>query len=358
MKLLIDVRKMSRNPSGIGMYIYNFAREISNNKELDIIMITDIVESEEIKYFENANIKIYKYGVLVEKTIEVIKYFKYIQKIINIEKPEFFWEPNNVMPIKLKNNSGKIITTVHDIFPITNPEHHSMLFRAYYKHTLKNTIKNTDILLYVSNETKIEVESRYADAKEKMNHISYNIVNKLPDMQILDKGYFLYIGNVESRKGVDILIKAYEKYSKEKKEVNLLIAGGIRDNRLKEMMDNIEGIKYLGYISNYEKAKLMAECSCFIFPSKAEGFGIPPVEALSYNKPLILSNLSIFKEIIGENVNYFDINTDSQQQINNLIEQLDKFNENTIKIDNNKIIEKYEGKFRAKQFINFIKMIN
>lgn len=358
MKLLVDARKMSKNPSGIGMYIYNFIREIVRYSDIEILIITDVIESEEIKSFHLNNIKIYNYGKYVSKTIEVVKYFKYIQKVIDLEKPDLFWEPNNVMAIKLKNKYGKIITTIHDIFPITNPEHHGLIFRNYYKYTLKRSIKNSDILIYVSKETKYEVEKRFNNANRKISHISYNIVNVLPKMTISDKGYFLYIGNIETRKGVDILIQAYDKYIKNNGENKLIIAGAVRDNTLKEMMNKINGIEYVGYVTNYEKAKLMSECTAFIFPSKAEGFGIPPVEAISYCKPLILSNLSIFKEILGENVNYFDINCDKEQQINNLFEAMKDIKKFSVDNENYRIIaNKYKAEYRVNQLIKFLSSI-
>ena len=361
MKILVDLRKLSNKPSGIGVYTYQFIKGIVNeNDKINIIGITDVLISDEIKELKNYKIKIFEYGKEVNKNFEVIKYFKYIQKIILSVEPDIFWEPNNIIPRKIKNPYGKIVTTIHDIFPITSKENYSLIYRWYFNLCMKKTLKMSELLIYVSNFTKNEVEINYKDAKNKRSIISYNIVDikKVDSENILDNNYFLYIGNIEKRKGIDLLIKAFSVYIHLGGNKKLYIAGDLRDKSIKSMIDSInleeEIIKYKGYISNEEKINLLAECSAFIFPSKAEGFGIPPIEAMIYNKNCIVSNIDIFKEILGESAIYFNFNESESETINNLAHTL--FNYSNLK-DNYKrnIINKYSSKKLSKNLITFFK---
>ena len=66
--------------------------------------------------------------------------------------------------------------------------------------------------------------------------------------------------------------------------------------------------------------------SAFVFPSKAEGFGMPIIEVMRFKKPIIASNLPIFDEITDGNINTFNIRCNEYEQINNLADELLSYN--------------------------------
>lgn len=314
MKLLVDVRTMASRPSGVGMYIFSFLKQFLKHKEIEIILVSDVIESREIKYFQTLGNKIYEYGRVVNKSIGVYPYFIFLQKIIRKESPDFFWEPNNVFPVRLRNPNGRILLTIHDVFPLMLPECFSRVYRAYFKYTIKKAVKYADLILYDSEETRKNTEFYIHESKLKDSFVAYVIVDKMKSYHICDDEYFLYIGNLEKRKGTDILLRAYQKYRTAGGEKKLYLAGKMRDSEIEELYNNlknaVQGIEYLGYIETEEKMKLYSKCSCFIFPSRNEGFGMPPIEAMQYGKSIIVSDLPIFKEILGEAVNYVSIKKD------------------------------------------------
>lgn len=350
-KLLVDLRKLSTNPSGIGMYTYNFVNGMFEYGSFDVVGITDIMESPEIKNIEQKGMKIIKYNKKVDKNFEVFKYFNFIEKAIMKEEPDFFWEPNQIIPKNLKSRSSKtkIIVTIHDIFPSTTPQFYSAKYRMYFKYFEKKTIKNADAILYVSNFSKEETNSIFKQSKDKPSFISYNIVNKPKiECDIKDDNYFLYIGNIEKRKGVHLLLDAYELYKKNGGNKGLKIAGSIRDKEIEHKLNFLlkqypDYVEYCGYIDEERKSKLLAECSAFVFPSFAEGFGIPPLEALSFNKTVIVIDIPIFREILKESVNYCETNSNIQLLIHNLSIKLLNYKPIDI-LSSKKTIEKYSEK--------------
>lgn len=315
MKMLVDLRKLSQNPSGIGIYAYNFVKGLMKVKELELFGVTDVLLSDEINELNEEGLKIISYNKKVDKNIEVFKYFDFINCIMKKENPEIFWEPNQIISKNLKKSNPKIkiMVTIHDIFPITTPKYYSLKYRIYFKYFLKKSIHNSDYIIYVSNFTKNETNKYFKESLNKKNFISYNIVNKPRyEFEVNDGNYFLYIGNIEKRKGVHVLLEAYKKYLDDGGDKLLKIAGSMRDKEIQNRMNDLiekypNKIEYLGYINDEIKWKLLYNCSAFVFPSYAEGFGIPPVEALIIGKPVILSNLEIFKEICCENNNFFDL---------------------------------------------------
>lgn len=358
MKILVNLRKTSSKPSGIGIYTYNFVKALSKFKDVEIIGVSDILESEEILDL-NRNIDINLYGSKVDKTHTIVKYFKFVQDKINEFKPDLFWETNNIMPIKITNPYGKIMTTIHDIFPITSSENYKFMYRLYFRYCIKKTIKCSDNLIYVSNFTKNEVEKNFLQAKNKSNYISYNIVEinensvEVPE----DNNFFLFIGNVEKRKGVDILIKAFKLYKNAGGDKKLYICGSIRDQSILEEINIMNklgvDIEYKGYVSNKEKNVLINKSSALVFPSRAEGFGIPIIESIGMNKKCIISNIDVFKEIIGNNAIYFDLVDSVEQSAVNLKDAMLSDATSNFKF-NKKIIDQYAMNNLGTKLYNYI----
>lgn len=354
-KILIDARSMASTPSGIGMYLYNFLKEIINYKNFEITLITDVIESEEIKYFQKLNIDIISYGSKVSNNFKVFSYFKFIKKELTKLNPDVFWEPNFIIPINLKFKGKKIIT-IHDIFPITHPECYNWKYRIYFKFFLSKTIKNIDYIMYDSKTTKDGVENWNPRVKNIKSDITYIAIDFFDNkIKTIDKNYFIYIGNIEKRKGFDLLLEAYNLYNQHGGKNKLYIVGKLKEKKLKEKISKLEGIKYFGYVDKKEKNKLLNECSCFIFPSRAEGFGMPIIEAMHYNKPIIASDLKIFKELIGNCINYFELTNDFNETFNNLFLSMlnyDKCDQNRYK----KVTEKYSSNKLIRKIIKILEM--
>ena len=215
MKILIDARTLGKRPSGVGMYLYNFICGLMQYDTMEMELLTDVVESAAMKELEKAHIPIYRYGTPVEKSIGVYAYFRFVQNKINEVKPDLFWEVNNLTPVVIRNPYGKTAVTVHDVFPITAPYGYGRLYPYYFKWNLGKTLRHMDAVIYNSLDTKTQVEQYYPAAKALPSCISYIITEEMPSLPVCDEGYFLYIGNLEERKGTDLLLKAYVRYRKD-----------------------------------------------------------------------------------------------------------------------------------------------
>lgn len=326
MKLLVDVRPLGKHPSGIGMYLYHFIWSLKKYEDIHIEVLTDVAESEEIHRLEDAHIPIHRYGKHIAKSAGVYAYFRFVQKKIYEVRPDIFWEGNNLIPLKIKNPYGKVVVTVHDVFPITMPEAYGKIYPHYFKFYLKRTLRNVDAVLYDSIETRKETERVVPQAENKESFVSYIVVDVKPKTKISDEKYFLYIGNLEKRKGTDILLRAYKIYRERGGERNLVLAGKVREKEIQELYEQIckdvEGVTYAGYIEEKQKDELLAKCGCFVFPSRAEGFGIPVIEALSYGKAVIGSDLSIFEEITGGQIQSFALDASIEKSAARLADEL------------------------------------
>lgn len=322
MKVAIDARTLGSRPSGVGMYLNDFLKELVRYSEFEFILLTDVAESEYINYFRQQGIEVRAQGKAVYKSAGVYAYFMFVQKQLDAIQPELFWEVNTVIPIRLRGRFRTMIT-IHDMFPVEYVEYFGRVYSLYFKYSLAKTLRHTDLILYNSEQTRKTTEKLFPRAKEIANCNAYIIANPLRDQwETRDKGYLLYVGNMEKRKGVDLLLKAYVAYRQLGGRKQLVLAGKMQEPdieaMLRETMQKTEGITYLDYVTHDKKHELFADCSCFVFPSKAEGFGMPVIEVMKFKKPILVGNLDIYDEIIGPCVNEFDLHGPESVQIENL----------------------------------------
>lgn len=358
MKIAVDARTLGSRPSGVGMYLNDFLKVLMKYREFEFVLLSDVAESEYIKYFMKKGIPVITQGKAVYRSAGVYSYFSFVQKQLKKIQPDLFWEVNTIIPIRLKGNF-KTMITVHDMFPIEYVEYFGRVYSLYFRHNLAKTLKNTDMILYNSVQTKKTTEKLFPAAKKINNCNAYIIANPLKDeWEISDKDYFLYVGNMEKRKGVDLLLKGYQCYREKGGTKKLILAGKMQeddiDRLLKETMEQTEGITYLDYVGHDKKHRLFADCSCFVFPSKAEGFGMPLIEVMKFSKPVLVGNLDIYDEIIGLDINRFDLNAAPQQQIENLAQAMLNFNGLVDNEAYKEVIAKYAPEKLGKTVRDFI----
>lgn len=318
MKLLIDSRTLGEKPSGIGMYLYHFAKALAQDKTYRIILLTDVCQSREMHELAALdNIQVRAFGRHIRKGPELWRYFHFLRREIDREKPDLFWEVNNLLPVTLRNPYGKYVVTIHDIFPLTLPEQHSPVFCRYFRYGLAKTVKCCDAALFDCAVMRREILSHFPQLEKKRLYTAYAVAGVAPGGEALPReDFFLYVGNLEKRKGTDLLLEAYRLYRAGGGMRGLVLAGKLRDSeieaQLRETEKSTPGLRYLGYITEQERNSLYRRCCCLIFPSRAEGFGIPLIEALDCDTGVIASRIGVFEEIAGDQVTWFDLKTGAQ----------------------------------------------
>ena len=368
MRVVADGRTLGSRPSGVGMCAFGFLREMIKY-DCELIVLSDVAESEEMQWLKKQGVRIITYGRRIYRSGSVFAYFNFVKRNVLELQPDVFWEPNALIAGNLKGFHGKIAVTLHDMFPITQPECFSFLYRIYFRLILKKTIRIADTLIYNSEETKHSTETCFPEAKKKKNFIGYIIMDSenlscdvslcSKEIQDLAQGdYFLYVGNMEKRKGVDILLAGYEKYVESGGGAALYLVGKRRekdiDVQIDEAVRNLHKLRYVGYVGEQEKKFLLKNCSAFVFPSRAEGFGIGVLEAMQYGKPVIASDLSIFKEIVGESIHYFEMAGTAEEQAERLASQLREYHHQIDSVQYAQCLNRYSAEVLGKRFVEIL----
>jgi len=167
------------------------------------------------------------------------------------------------------------------------------LFLAIYRPLLRRLLKRADAII-VETEGHISGSDFLPEYKEKCAIIppGTRFTGEKPgEAPVIDTVTVLFVGRLVYYKGCDVLLEAFEKVS----GANLRIVGsGVLEESLKKRAEGFSGkVKFLGSISDDELAQEFASCDIFVLPStaKSEAFGLVQIEAMSYGKPVINTNL-------------------------------------------------------------------
>lgn len=205
----------------------------------------------------------------------------------------------NCAPLIKKNQT----VTIHDAAIAAFPSAYSWEFRLWYRIMYTVLGKRLNTIFTVSNFSRNELNKYFSISKEKI-HITYNGTEHLfdiqPDERILKKipkDYVLAVSSQNPTKNFKLVLEVAEKLP----YIDFVIAGGSNSKVFNEKKGKeLSNVTYVGYVSDQELVALYRNARVFVYPSLYEGFGIPPLEAMYFDCPVIVSNCASLPEICGE----------------------------------------------------------
>ena len=217
---------------------------------------------------------------------------------------------NQYCKLKPKRVKAKKVLTIHDMNPVHEKTRSPARFKKYLNR-LGGYIDSCDRIVTISNFVAGDIIKYYPQAANKLTVI-YNGADKLVLPQQHEPLYkptrkFIFtIGSLASKKNFHVLPALLNN-----NDLELIIAGKITDYQQRIMEEAqkhhcTNRVKLIGLISDEDKAWYYKNCEAFAFPSIAEGFGLPVIEAMHFGKPVFLSKYTSLPEVGGSAAWYFD----------------------------------------------------
>ena len=243
-----------------------------------------------------------------------------IPKIVGNYKLDIVHDFAQIGPFWRKSRA-KYIQTINDLFPITHPElTTSKISTLVYKYYLPILLENISAIVSSSMSTKKLLEQYYPKVKNKIFVIPHGVSKNhgriekrcWPSKIDKKKKYFLFIGSINPRKNIKTIIKAFDSFCESTEDKSFLYLAGAKGWNYAEVFDSIERskfnsrIKYLGHISEEEKKTLLKNALALLYPSIAEGFGLPILEAFALKTPIITTRVLSLPEIGGKAALYLE----------------------------------------------------
>lgn len=333
MRIVIDARFY--NESGLGRYIRNLVRELQAlDKENDYFILHLKKDFDDIEYHDNFHKYLADFG-----WYGLREQFK-LPKLLKTLSPDIVHFPHFNVPIRYE---GKYIVTIHDLIhqhfssqqtTTLNPLIHNVKKLAYKK-VFSMAVKNSTKILVPSQFVKQQLIKEWNIDKDRIL-VTYEAVDdslieiankngsgdfqKIENKFNIKKPYLFYVGNAHPHKNIQQLIKSFKQVEQKHPGLQLVLSG--KDNyfwqTIKKKLNN-EGIIFTGFITEEELVGLYKNAQAFVMPSLEEGFGIPLLEAMACNCPVICSNKASLPEVGGDACLYFD-----PERLGDLTEKINK----------------------------------
>ncbi|MCH5290816.1 MAG: glycosyltransferase family 4 protein [Treponema sp.] len=213
------------------------------------------------------------------------------------------------------------IAYLHDIYARLHPEDYTSrrdrLIRLYSNAMYRRIAKSAKAVVAVSEYTKRTIVEAYHVPEERVTVIpnglspsyralppDYGIFRKFP---VLEEGPFYFcLGSLSVRKNLRWVADHAEMFPSER----FVVSGKALLNHVVppelEKLRTLGNVTMTGYVSDAEVKALMSRCRAFIHPSYFEGFGLPPLEALSCGAPVVVADRTSLPEIYGGAAHYLD----------------------------------------------------
>jgi len=202
---------------------------------------------------------------------------------------------------------AKVVCVVHDLLPLTDLKLSDVATRLFMGR-LMTSLHQADELAFVSNYSM----NRFKDLLPQFSHLPARVVyprtrfesiqpTSIPEADTRPiQPTFVVIVSAEPRKNLGGVIRAFRKMP----QASLIVIGYTGGaGPVRNLPPNI---RFAGYIDEHDKAILIADAHGLIMPSFAEGFGVPIIEALAANTPVLCSDIPVFREVAGGLADYFD----------------------------------------------------
>ena len=287
-------------------------------------------------------------------------------KIVNDLKRDgvkLFHGLSGEIPTGLARHGIKSMVTVHDLIFLRFPKFYSFFDREIHTLKARHSTQNADVVVAVSEQTKRDVVEFFGVDANKIKVIYQGCQDvfkrKFPADEIehvrkkyqLPRQYLLNVGTIEERKNILLGVKAIKDL-----DTHLAIVGSETEytQKVKEYIrqNGLENkVSFLKGVPNEELAMLYQGASLFIYPSLFEGFGIPIIESLFSETPVITSKGGCFGEAGGEGSIY--INPGSVEELKEAIEKVlsDKALQEEMVVAGREHVRKFSDDYIARQYM-------
>lgn len=215
-----------------------------------------------------------------------------------------------------------IVVTVHDLTTLLVREYRQGVATRFYTSLVQASARGAAHIITDSQASREEIIRHLGVVAEKVTAIYLAAgpeytpdSNMLLDMAVAKKYnlpdfYILYLGGYMLHKNVTTLLLAYTYVIQALGEDYPLVLGGRRPDKASARFPDYEGyieqleltehVRWIGFVDEADKPAVYRRASAFVFPSRYEGFGLPPLEAMACGVPVVASNSSSLPEVIGD----------------------------------------------------------
>lgn len=316
MHIVVNTRLLIKNKlEGIGWFTYQTLKIITqSHPEVKFTFLFDRPFDQEFNFSDNVTSIVI--GPKARHPFLYVYWMQFkVKPFIERSKPDLFLSPDGFLCL---NTSVKQLPVIHDINFFHYPQHIKFLTEKYYNSYFPRFAKAASRIATVSVFSKNDIAKCYRIDESKID-VVYNGINfffrKISEEEKLGfrnkyaatNPYFVYVGAISPRKNISNLLLAFDYFKHKNPELKhgLVIAGAMAwgHNEIQSILKKIKfanDVYFSGRLSNDELAGVLGSAEALVYVPLFEGFGIPVVEAMEANVPIICSNVTSLPEVAGD----------------------------------------------------------
>jgi len=254
-------------------------------------------------------------------------------------QPDVLWMPMQALPL-IRRKNLKTVVTIHDLAFKIFPEHFPKSDLRKLNFLTDLAIRKSDKIIAVSESTKKDILKFYPEIKEEKirgiyhgfdkelfqkNHSEEKTEKILESYELKAKKYIIFVGAIQPRKNLPILINAFEIFKKKTGFDTKLVLAGEKAWMWQETQNLAseshcsKDIVITGKLKFDDLSILLAKAGVYVLPSLYEGFGMPILEAFASKVPAILAKNSSLPEVGEEAALYFETPEDLAQKVEDVL---------------------------------------
>ena len=304
MKYAINGRFLTQRVTGVQRFEREIIKALDKRPEANDFCL--VVPRDYDKGYKLESIEIVVIGTFKGILWEQVSFLRYLIK-------------NHLIGINLGNVAPLLkpdIVCIHDVKLVINPEWFNWKYVLWSKLNYINALKRGKLVLTVSEFSKSEIERLYPkrnveisvldEGWQHINDIEAD-TDTLERYQLKKSQYYFSLYQSIPNKNFRWVVNAAKNNPEE-----IFVVSGWNNKKINnseidpDEIARISNIKVLGFVTDEEMKCLIKNCKAFLFPSLYEGFGLPPLEALSMKVPVLVMDIPIMHEILGDDVHYID----------------------------------------------------
>ncbi len=337
MHVLIDLTQVPAGRMGIGSYAENLLAQLG--VVAPEITFTAILQSDDapLRAAIPSRIRTLKVPARLCRRLPVRLFFEQVLLPLLARRHRVDVVHSLHYSLPLLPTRARCVVTMHDMTAYLLPHMHTRAKGAYMRFFIRRAIERADRLIFVSASALNDCRKWFGLALRNAVVVHHGKsdafrpegapgeIATVRARYHLPEQYLLYLGTLEPRKNVPLLLRAFAQLARRHPEARLVIAGK-KGWHFDEIFDTArslnlaEQVLFTGYIDDADKPALMRGASLFVYPSLHEGFGIPVLEAMASGVPTIAGNRTSIPEIAGDGAML--INPESLAELSNALELL------------------------------------
>ncbi len=326
--IAIDIRLIGKGRTGDEMVFHSLTEGIlAFDKENRYLLLTDETEGGKLTFLHQ------ELGIVGRENVRIVPLAGKNRFVWNLFTLPFFllkesidvFHTQYILPIFIPKRT-RVIVHIHDVSFCALPWFIGWKDRVLLRFFIPRSLKRADTVIVPSRFTQDEIGRYFSGVRsekivvvpnacsdEFYREVSENEVSEVRKRYRLPERYIVVVGTLQPRKNLPFLIRAFAELRKRDPSIELVLVGNRMAHHFDRNIDQViaeldlgQHVIFPGFVAQRDLPAVIRGAFIYAFPSLYEGFGIPLLEAMSQNVPIVASDIPCLREVAGDAAAYFD----------------------------------------------------